>query len=66
MITERRLLLLVAVPVLLLLHMLESAADRRAQGMHSSTMLLLERLPHQHRQEHSEAVHYRQGVINAV
>jgi biopolymer transport protein ExbB len=58
--------LAVAVPILLLLHMLESAADRRAQGMRSSTMLLLERLPHQHRQEQSEVVHHRQGVIHAV
>jgi biopolymer transport protein ExbB len=58
--------LAVAVPILLLLHMLESTADRRAHGMRSSAMLLLERLPHQHRPEDTEAVHHRQGVIHAV
>jgi biopolymer transport protein ExbB len=58
--------LAVAVPILLLLHVLESAADRRARGMRCSAMLLLERLPHQHRPEDTEAVHHREGVIHAL
>jgi biopolymer transport protein ExbB len=58
--------LAVAVPILLLLHVLESAADRRAHRMRSSAMLLLERLPHQHRPVQADVVHHRQGVIHAV
>jgi len=58
--------LAVAVPILLLLHVLESAADRRAHGMRSSAMLLLERLPHVNRPEQPEVAHHRQGVIHAV
>ncbi len=62
--------LAVAVPILLLLHMLESAADRRAHNMRSSAMLLLERLPHEHKPDRgpaqSEVVHHRKGVIHAV
>lgn len=58
--------LAVAVPILLLLHVLESTADRRAHGIRSSAMLLLERLPHQHKPEDAEAVHHRQGVIHAL
>jgi biopolymer transport protein ExbB len=58
--------LVVAIPVLLLLHMLETSADKRALAMRSSAMLLLERLPHQHYSEQSEIVHHRKGVIHAV
>ena len=58
--------LTVAIPILLLLHILESKADRRAHGMRHSAMLLLERLPHEHKIEQSEVVHHRNGVIHAV
>lgn len=58
--------LAVAIPVLLLLHMLESTADRRAHDMRRSAMLLLERLPHKHRSEQAEVVHHRKGVMHAV
>jgi biopolymer transport protein ExbB len=58
--------LAVAIPVLLLLHMLESTADRRAHGMRRNAMLLLERLPHTHKLEEAEVVHHRKGVIHAV
>lgn len=58
--------LAVAVPILLILHMLESTADKRAHDMRSSAMLFLERLPHEHKDEQIEAVHHRQGVIHAV
>lgn len=58
--------LVVAIPVLLLLHMLESTADRRAHHMRSNAMLLLERLPHDHKPEQTEVVHHRKGVVHAV
>lgn len=58
--------LAVAIPILLLLHILESTADRRAHGMRRSAMLLLERLPHEHRPEQAEVVHHREGVMHAV
>jgi biopolymer transport protein ExbB len=58
--------LTVAIPVLLLLHLLESAADKRAHSMRRSAMLLLERLPHQHKSEQTNVVHHRKGVIHAV
>ena len=58
--------LAVAIPVLLLLHMLESTADRRAHDMRRSAMLLLERIPHAHSSENTEGIHHRKGVIHAV
>lgn len=58
--------LAVAIPILLLLHMLESTADKRAHGMRRSAMLLLERLPNERKPENSDAVHHRKGVIHAV
>lgn len=58
--------LAVAIPILLLLHILESKADRRAHDMRCYAMLLLERLPHEHKLEQNEVVHHRKGVIHAV
>ena len=58
--------LAVAIPILLLLHMLEGKADRRAHDMRHSAMLLLERLPHNHKKEQSDVSHHRRGVIHAV
>lgn len=58
--------LAVAIPVLLMLHILEGKADRRAHDMRRSAMLLLERLPHEQTLEQSEATHHRRGVIHAV
>ena len=58
--------LAVAIPILLLLHMLEGKADRRAHDMRHSAMLLLERLPHEHKKEQSDVSHHRRGVIHAV
>lgn len=58
--------LAVAIPVLLLLHMLEGMADRRAQDMRSCASLLLEQLPHAEATEEGEAVHHREGVVHAV
>ncbi len=58
--------LAVAIPILLLLHVLEGMADRRAQNMRSYASLLLEQLPHVGDGESSEAVHHREGVVHAV
>lgn len=58
--------LAVAIPVLLMLHILEGKADRRAHHMRRSAMLLLERLPHECKTDQSEATHHRRGVIHAI
>jgi biopolymer transport protein ExbB len=59
--------LTVAIPILLLLHMLESAADKRAHGMRRSAMLLLELLSSKQKSPgDTEAIHHRKGVIHAV
>ena len=58
--------LAVAIPILLLLHMLESKADKRAHSMRRSAMLLLERLPHEQQSEQASVIHHRKGVIHAV
>lgn len=58
--------LVVAIPVLLLLHVLEGMADRRAQNMRSGASLLLEQLPHVSDGEQSEVTHHREGVLHAV
>jgi len=61
--------LAVAIPILLLLHVLEGFADRRSNSMRHYSMLLLEYLPHsdcsQNRSEH-EASHHRDGVVHAI
>ena len=60
--------LAVAIPVLLLLHLLESAADKRAHAMRHYASLALEYLPHIEScsSESDEAVHHRDGVVHAV
>ncbi len=58
--------LVVAIPVLLLLHLLEGMADRRAQSMRSAASVLLEQLPHETNAVEGEAVHHREGSIHAV
>lgn len=58
--------LTVAIPLLLLLHMLEGMADRRAQNMRSCASLLLEQLPHSETAEEGDAVHHREGGVHAV
>jgi biopolymer transport protein ExbB len=58
--------LAVAIPVLLLLHLLEGMADRRAASMRSLASVLLEQLPHEEGQSESEAVHHREGSVHAV
>jgi biopolymer transport protein ExbB len=58
--------LAVAIPVLLILHLLEGMADRRAQSMRSYASLLLEQLPHEDSDTEGEAVHHREGSAHAV
>jgi len=64
--------LAVAIPVLLLLHLLESAADKRAHSMRNYASLMLEYLPgineskEQSNSEVTEAVHHRDGVVHAI
>jgi len=58
--------LAVAIPVLLLLHMLEGMADRRAQSMRSCASLLLEQLPHGEEREEAQATYHREGSVHAV
>ncbi|MCP3849026.1 MAG: MotA/TolQ/ExbB proton channel family protein [Gammaproteobacteria bacterium] len=62
--------LAVAIPVLLLLHLLESAADKRAQSMRNYASLMLEYLPKNDQNsstdEALEATHHRDGITHAV
>ncbi len=58
--------LAVSIPVLLMLHLLEGAADRRAQVMRSCASVVLEQLPHDRDPEVEQAVHHREGVVHAV
>ncbi len=65
--------LAVAIPVLLLLHLLESAADKRAHSMRNYASLMLEYLPKCNAAsesleltEEAEATHHRNGVTHAV
>ncbi len=60
--------LAVAIPILLLLHLLEGMADRRAQSMRSCASLMLERLPHGELTpaDDSGPSHHREGGAHAV
>ncbi|MCW8827827.1 MAG: MotA/TolQ/ExbB proton channel family protein [Gammaproteobacteria bacterium] len=58
--------LAVAIPVLLILHLLEGMADRRARSMRSCASLLLEQLPHACDNEEADAIHHREGSVYAV
>lgn len=58
--------LVVAIPVLLLLHLLEGMADRRAHSMRAAASLLLEQLPHKSSESEGEAVHHREANPRAV
>lgn len=65
--------LAVAIPVLLLLHLLESTADRRAHSMRHYASLMLEYLPHIEEssslddiEQTGEVASHRDGVVHAV
>lgn len=61
--------LAVAIPVLLLLHVLESAADKRAHSMRNYASLFIEYFPSSNNlgtAEDTAATHHRNGVTHAV
>lgn len=62
--------LAVAIPVLLLLHLLESAADKRAHSMRNYASLMIEYFPRDNTilptEEDTQATHHRNGVTHAV
>lgn len=58
--------LAVAIPVLLILHLLEGMADRRAQSMRTLASVLLEQIPHCDSVGEGEPVHHRGGSSHAV
>jgi biopolymer transport protein ExbB len=60
--------LAVAIPVLFLLHLLESSADRRAQSMRNVASIMLEHLPHYDTvdSQSPEATHHNNGVTRAI
>ena len=58
--------LAVAIPILLLLHVLEGMADRRAQMMRSYASVVLEQLPHSDAVDTEQPVHHREGVVHSV
>jgi biopolymer transport protein ExbB len=65
--------LAVAIPVLLLLHLLESTTDKRAHSMRNYASLMLEYLPNcsqngdnNDNSDDAEATHHRNGVVHAV
>jgi biopolymer transport protein ExbB len=58
--------LVVAIPILLLLHFLEGMADRRAHSMRSCASLLLEQLPVTGPECDETAIHHREGDIHAI
>jgi biopolymer transport protein ExbB len=62
--------LAVAIPILLLLHLLESTADKRAHNLRNYASLVLEYLPNQQKNDHSnnetDATHHRNGVVHAI
>ena len=58
--------LAVAIPILLLLHFLEGAADRRARSMHRYASVMVERLADADDVDGDETVHRREGVVHAL
>lgn len=58
--------LAVAIPILLMLHVLEGMADRRAQAMRSCASVVLEQMPGCDLTDTAEPVHHREGVVHAV
>lgn len=59
--------LAVAIPVLLLLHLLEGQADKRAQSMRNYASLMLEHLPQQvPGNTVKDSIYHQDGVVHAV
>ncbi|GAB4299338.1 MAG: MotA/TolQ/ExbB proton channel family protein [Thiohalomonadaceae bacterium] len=58
--------LAVALPILLMLHVLEGMADRRAQAMRSCASVVLEQIQGCGVVDSAGPVHHREGVVHAV
>lgn len=58
--------LAVAIPTLLLLHLLEGAVDRRAKSMQQTASIVIEQLPHAPEQATGDRIHHRRSVADAV
>lgn len=58
--------LAVALPILLMLHVLEGVADRRAQAMRSCASVVLEQIQSCGVIDPAAPVHHREGVVHAV
>lgn len=58
--------LAVALPILFLLHWLESLAARRTNAMHHYASLVIENLPHQCESTTMDSVHYREVETSGI
>lgn len=58
--------LAVALPILFLLHWLESLAAKRANAMHHYASLVIESLPHQCESTTIESVHHREEMTSGI
>lgn len=58
--------LAVAIPTLLLLHLLEGAVDRRAKSMQQVASIIIEQLPHSPEQNSGDHIHHRRSVADAI
>ena len=58
--------LAVAIPVLLLLHILEGMVDRRARNMQQLASMAIEQMPHQSESISSDQVHHAGSVSHAI
>ena len=58
--------LAVALPILFLLHWLESLAAKRTNAMHHYASLVIENLPHQSESIIKDSVHHREGSTSGI
>ncbi len=59
--------LAVAIPVLLLLHLLEGRADKRAQSMRNYASLMLQYMPQQFSDDSiKDSIHHQDGIVHAI
>ena len=58
--------LAVALPILFLLHWLESLATKRTNAMHHYASLVIESLPHQCESTEKVSVHHREGATSGI
>lgn len=58
--------LAVAIPILLLLHLIEGYVDRRAKSMQRTASELIESLPHRNSEEHRDSIRHQSSLSHAV